>query len=66
MAAPKVGGGGRIVSRARVPGGNKKLLSVVRERESVGPKIFGHGDLMRDARTKGACLISLQRATRLE
>jgi hypothetical protein len=33
MAAPKVGGGGRIVSRARVPGGNKKLLSVVRERE---------------------------------
>jgi hypothetical protein len=33
MAAPKVGGGGRIVSRVRAPGGNEKLLSVVRERE---------------------------------
>jgi hypothetical protein len=66
MAAPKVGGGDRIVSRVRAPSGNEKLLSVVRERESAGPKIFGHGNQMRDARTKGACLISLQRATRLE
>jgi hypothetical protein len=44
MAAPKVGGGGRIVSRARVPGGNKKLLSVVRERERVwGLKFLAMG-----------------------
>jgi hypothetical protein len=40
-------GGGRMVSRARALGGSKKLLSVVRER--AGPKILGHGDIMRDA-----------------
>jgi hypothetical protein len=46
-AAPMAGGGGRTVSRVRALGSNEKLLSVVRE--SVGPKILGHGDLMRDA-----------------
>jgi hypothetical protein len=54
----------------------KKLLSVTRE--SVGPKILGHGDLMRDAplvrclpfprmggtRNIGVSYISLKRETR--
>jgi hypothetical protein len=52
------GGGGRTVSRARALGGNKKLLSVARER--AGPESLGHGDLMRDARTRGMSLISLR------
>jgi hypothetical protein len=44
MAAPKVGGGGRIVSRVRAPGGNEKLLSVVRERERArGLKFLAMG-----------------------
>jgi hypothetical protein len=33
--------------RARALGGFKKLLSVARD--SIGPEILGHGDLMRDA-----------------
>jgi hypothetical protein len=40
-------GDGRMVSRVRALGGNEKLLCVVRE--SVGPEILGHGDIMRDA-----------------
>jgi hypothetical protein len=47
VAAPMVHSGGRTVSRARTVGGNKKLLSVARE--SVGPEILGHVDIMRDA-----------------
>jgi hypothetical protein len=40
------GGGGRMGSRVTALGGNKKLLSVARE--SAGPKILGHGNIIRD------------------
>jgi hypothetical protein len=42
-----VDSGGRTVFRVRALGGNEKFLRVARE--TVGPKIVGHGDIIHDA-----------------